>query len=84
MNAIAPRAPAEHDDAVARLRIAEAELARDQADTAAVNQRIAEIAVVEVDSPVDSGDAHAVAVVAHAGDDLLEDPPRMENALWHF
>ncbi len=46
-------------------------VARDQPDVAAVDQRIAQVARVEVDRAVDGGDAHPVAVVAHAGDDAL-------------
>ena len=36
-----------------------------------IHQRIAEIARVEVDRAVDGGNAHPVAVIAHAGDHAL-------------
>ena len=38
---------------------------------------------VEVDPAVDGGDAHPVAVVAHARDDLLKDSPRVDDAAGH-
>ena len=53
------------------LRLLERLVARNQPDVAAVDQRIAEIARIEVDRAVDRGNAHPVAVVAHAGDDAL-------------
>ena len=56
---------------VARLRRLAALVDRNQPDVAAVDQRIAQVARIEIDGPVDRGDAHAVAVVAHAGDDAL-------------
>ena len=53
------------------LRLLVAAVHRDQADGAAEDQRIAQVALVEADGAVDRRDAHAVAVVAHAGDDAL-------------
>ena len=55
-------------------------VARDEADVAAVDERVAEVAVVEVDGAVDRGNAHAIAVVAHAVDDAAHHAPRMEHA----
>ena len=80
VDAVAAGPPADGHDQVARLRMLERLVARDQADVAAVDQRIAEVAAVEVDGAVDRGDAHAVAVVAHAGDDALHHAPRMQHA----
>ena len=69
VNAVAARAAADGDDQIAGLRLLERLVARNQPDVAAEDQRIAEVAVVEVHRAVDRGNAHAVAVVAHARDD---------------
>ena len=53
---------------------------RDQADGAAVDQRIAQVALVEADRAIDRGDAHAVAVIAHAGDDAFQHLEGMQHA----
>ena len=71
VNAVAAGAAADGHDQVAGLRLLERLVARDQADVAAVDQRVAQVARVEVDRAVDGGNAHPVAVVAHAGDDAL-------------
>ena len=52
----------------------------DQADGAAEDQRIAEIALVETDGPVDGRNAHAIAVVAHAGHHAFHHLERMQHA----
>ena len=44
------------------------------ADAAAEDQRVGHVVRVVIDRPVHRRDAHAVAVVAHAGDDLLPEP----------
>src|SRR5947199_363429 len=49
-------------------------------DSPAVDERVAEVALVEADGPVDGRDAHAVAVVAHAGHDALEHLQRVQHA----
>ena len=69
---------------VAGLRGLAALVARDQADVAAVDQRVAEVALVEEHRAVDGGDAHAVAVVAHAGDHALHHAPRVQHAGRHL
>src|SRR5262249_37941705 len=50
----------------------------DEADGAAVDERIAEVARVEANGAVDRGNADAVAVVAHAGDDAAHHLARMQ------
>jgi hypothetical protein len=54
----------------------------DEADAAAEDQGVADVAIVEVDGAVDGGDAHAVAVVADAGDDLGQDARGVERGRW--
>ena len=73
MDAVATGAAAQSDDAVAIMRLAVDEVPRDEADAAAVNERVTDVAIVEEDAAADGGDAHAVAVIADAGDDVLED-----------
>ena len=81
MDAVAAGRAAENDDAVAGLGAAEALVQRDDADAAGVDQRVAEVVVVEDDAAVDGGDAHAVAVVADAVDDALQDTLGVDDAL---
>ena len=50
------------------------------ADGAAEDQRVGQVARVDGQGAVDRGDAHAVAVVAHAGDDALRAPAWVEHA----
>ena len=80
VDAVAPGAAADRDDQVAGLRFLVTAVHRDQADGAAINQRIGQVALVETDRPVDGGNAHAVAVIADAGDDALHDRLRMQDA----
>jgi Flp pilus assembly protein TadD len=47
---------------------------------AAVDQRIAHIALVETNSAVGGRDAHAVAVIGHAGADAFKDTARVQHA----
>ena len=84
VDTVAARTAADRDDEVALLRRALHAAARHQADAAAVDERVADIVVVEVDGAVERGDAHAVAVVAHARDDLREDAVRIEAPLRHL
>lgn len=54
--------------------------AGDQADGAAIDQRLAEVALVEHDGAVDGGDAGLVAAVFHAFAHAFEDAAGMEQA----
>src|SRR5437867_1320763 len=80
MNSIAAGASAHDNDGIVRAGRLFDFIARDQADAAAEDEGVSDVAVVEINGAVDGGDAHAVAVIAHAGDYLLEDPPRVDNA----
>ena len=80
MDAVASGAAADGDDQIAVARLLVAAIDRDQADRAAVNQRIAQVALIEADGAVDGGNAHAVAVIAHAGDDALHHLERVQHA----
>src|SRR5262245_39686534 len=53
-------------------------VARQQADIAAKDQRVAQIAVVKVDRSVNCGNTHPIAVITHASNDALHDAPRMQ------
>ena len=78
VDAVASGAPAQGDDAIAGLCIAGDEVRGHNPDAAAVDERVADVSVVERDRAVNGGDAHAVAVVADTGDDLCEDLARWE------
>jgi len=80
VDAVASRPPAHDDDQVAGLLVLEALVPRQEADVAAVDQRVAEIPVVEVEGPVGRRDAHAVPVVADAADDAAHDPLGVQDA----
>jgi hypothetical protein len=80
VDAVAPGPPAHDDDGVAGAGFLGDFVARDQPNAPAEHERVAEVLVVEIHGPVDGRDAHAVAVVAHAGDDLLEDALRVDDA----
>src|SRR5262249_1185136 len=62
VDAVAPRAAADRHDQVAGPRLLAAAVRRDQPHRAAVDQRVAQVTVVEADRPVDRGDADALAV----------------------
>ena len=73
VNAVAAGPAADRDDQVAGLHLLERLVRRDDADRAAEDERVRQIAIVEEDRAVDRGNAHAVAVIAHPGDDALHD-----------
>ena len=94
VDAVLADTAAGHDDDVADLRFLLIALARlavrgglagghfggDQADGAAIDQRLAEVALVEHDGAVDGGDAGLVAAVFHAFAHAFEDAAGMEQA----
>ena len=91
VDAVLADTAAGHDDDVADLRFLLIALARlavrgglagghfggDQADGAAIDQRLAEVALVEHDGAVDGGDAGLVAAVFHAFAHAFEDAAGM-------
>ena len=80
MDAVAAGPAADRDDPVAGLDLLRRHAAREHADGAAEDQRVGEVAGVDGQGAVDRGDAHPVAVVAHAGDDALEHALGVEHA----
>ena len=71
VDAVASGAAADGHDEIAGVRLLVAAVNRNQADGAAEDERVGQVALVEADGAVDGGDAHAVAVIAHAGDHAL-------------
>ena len=82
MNAVAPRAASHRDDEVAGMDLLLDLADRNHRGRAAIDQRVAEVSLVEEDRTVHRGDAHAVAVVAHARDDSLHHGLRVESPRW--
>ncbi len=80
VNAVAAGAPAQSHDMIAGLWLFEGKLLRQDAHVAAIDQRVAQVAAIEIHGAVDCGNAHAVAVVAHTGHDSLHDPAGMEHS----
>ncbi len=80
VNAIAAGAAAEGDDQIALLHLTLDGPARHDADAAAVDEGVADIAIVEIHASADGGDAHAVAVIAHTRDDLRQDAAGRQTA----
>ncbi len=80
MNAVASGAAAHGHNEIPRHGFLVATVHRDQADGAAVDQRIAQVARIEADCTIDRRDAHAVAVIAHPGHHSLHDLPGMKHA----
>ena len=80
VDAVAAGPPADGDDPVAGLDALRGHAPRQDADRAAEDQRVGQVARIDRQGTVDRRDAHAVAVVAHAGDDSLEDALRVEDA----
>ena len=91
VDAVLADTAAGHDDDVADLRfllialavrggLAGRHFGGDQADGAAIDQRLAEVALVEHDGAVDGGDAGLVAAVFHAFAHAFEDAAGMEQA----
>ena len=80
VDAIAAGTSADGHDHVAGPGFLERHAAGNQPQVSAEDQRIAQVAGIEIDSPIDRGNAHTVAVVAHARDDTLGHAPRMEHA----
>ena len=72
MDAVASCFSADGDDEVAGLCCARGFVGGHDADAAAVDEGVTDVAVVEVDGAVDGWDAHAVAVISDACDDLGE------------
>ena len=85
MDAVLADAAAGHHDVVAGLdelfpAVAVADLARERADRAAVDQRLADVAVVEVFPADGVRDAALVAAVDHALVDAVAEAARMQEA----
>ncbi len=80
VDAVAAGAPAHDDNRVANFRFLLDLVSRDDADAPGEDQRVADVLVVEVDGAVDRRDAHAVPVIAHPGDNLLEDALGVDDA----
>src|SRR5207302_921640 len=80
VNAVATGSPADRYDQVSRSRLLARAINGNQADGAAEHERIAQVALLETDRAVDGGNANAVAVVAHPGDDTFHHLDRMQHA----
>ncbi len=80
VDAVAAGAAAEGDDAVAGLGIAFDFVAGHDTDAADIDEGVSDIIIVEPDTSVEGGDAHAVAVVTNPGDDFGEDALGREHA----
>ncbi len=80
VDAVAPRPAADGDDQVGRTCRLLSAVYRDQADGAAEDERVGEVALVEADGAVDCRDADAVAVVAHTGNDAPHHLERVQHA----
>ena len=74
-----PGPPADGHDPVAGLDRLGRHPPRQDADRAAEDERVGQVSRVDRQGAVDRGDAHAVAVVAHPGDDALEHPPGVQD-----
>ncbi len=79
VDTVASGSAADHHDEVAGAGLFVAALDGNQADRAAVNERIAEVARIEANGAVDGGNADAVAVIADAGHHPLHDLFRMQH-----
>ena len=77
---VASGSSSQGDDPVAGLNLLEGLAARQDADGAAEDQGIGEVARIHGQGPVDRGDPHPIAVVPHPGDDALEDALGVEYA----
>ena len=72
MDAVTAGAAADENDAVAGAGGTFAARSRGKSPTSsAEDQRVAKITLVKIDRAIDGGDAHAVAIIAHAGDNAL-------------
>ncbi len=80
MNAVAAGSSADGHDQVAHLRRLATAIDRDQSHGAAKHQRVAEIPLVKADGAINRGNAHAVAIIAHASDDAFHHLHGMQNA----
>src|SRR5579883_3133200 len=80
MNAVAARATAENDDEVARPRLLRMAAVRQHAQAATEDERVVDIAFIIKYRAVDGGNAHLVAIVAHAADDAAGDTPGRKHA----
>ena len=80
VDAVAPRAPTRGEDLVAGLGgLGDLVLGQD-ADRAAIDERVANEVVVHVNGAGHGRDAHRVAVVANSRDHAVEDPRRVQAA----
>ena len=79
MNAVAPGSTTQDNDRIAGMRVSLHEIARHHADATTIDQRIADVVVIEPHRAIEGGDAHAVAVVAHSRNDFHQDSSRMQT-----
>ena len=84
VNTVSSDPAAHHDNQISTPGILEALISIHDADVAAIDQRIGQVSVVEINGAVNRRDAHSVAVVADARHDALHDPPGMQDAFGDF
>ena len=82
VNSVASSASADGDDLIAGPDVFVTLVDRDHRHVAAVDQRIAEVSIVETDGTVDRRDPHAVAVVANSDDHAVHHRLWMQHARW--
>ena len=82
VDAVATGSAAHRDDVIARTGGFFFHAHRDHAGVATIHQRVAQISIVEHDCAVDRRDAHAIAIVADAGNDALHDAAGVQHARW--
>src|SRR5690606_1386251 len=80
MNAISTCTAPDGDDQVTRLHSLLAAIRWDHCDISAVDQRVSHVARIEINSPVDRGNSHAIAIVADACHNALGDRPGMKDS----
>ena len=84
MNAVAARLPSDDNDHVPFPGFFAHLIFRHDADIAAKNERVADKFFVKQYGTVDRRYSHFVAIIAHAADDPLHDPLRMQGPRRQF
>src|SRR3954452_5052260 len=78
--AITPSAATHGDNQIAGARFLVRFVARNQPDISTVHERGSQIALIEVNGPVDRRNSHSIAIVANALDDSPHHSPRVQRA----
>ena len=84
MYSIATRSAADRNDQIAGVRLFLDLIHGNDSNVSTINKRVAQVAIIEIDSSIDGWYSHPISVIANAGDHACHHATRMQNSWWKF